>query len=246
MTTASDPYPRFLPNGDTALTVEFGAAIDRAIAARVVTLSRRLAAADVDGLVETVPTFRSLIVHFDPDRVASSALEERVTALLPDLDETSAGTRLWTIPACYDAAVAPDLQDVGARTGLTGTQITECHAAETYFVYMIGFLPGYPYLGDVPEPLVLPRREDPRTRVPPGSLAIAQTMSAVYTIESPGGWHIIGRTPAPLFDAETEPPARLAPGDLVRFEPVSIEALSRLEDEVRDGRFRLSHEEVGP
>lgn len=244
MATAFNSSPRFLANGDTALSVEFGQSIDRAVAGRVVALARRLAEEGIDGVVETVPTFRSLLIHFDPDIVTAQQIEDRAELLLHDLTEQSGPSRCWTVPACYDEAVAPDLQEVAEHAGLTGAQVAECHASETYFVYMMGFLPGYPYLGDVPAPLVLPRRTNPRTRVPAGSLAIAQTMTAVYTLESPGGWHLIGRTPVPFFDVWNDPPALLAPGDLVRFDPVPLDEIGRIQDRIRLGSFRLDCQEV--
>ncbi len=244
MAAALNSIPRFLPNGDTALAVEFGQSIDRAVAGRVVALARALNEESIDGVVETVPTYRSLLIHFDPDIVTAEQIEDRAGRILYDLTEQTGPSRCWTIPACYDEVVAPDLQVVAEHAGMTGAQVAECHAGETYFVYMMGFLPGYPYLGDVPAPLVLPRRANPRTRVPAGSLAIAQTMTAVYTLESPGGWHLIGRTPVPFFDAENDPPALLAPGDLVRFEPMSLDEIGRIEDQIRSGSYRFDCQEV--
>lgn len=246
MAAVSNSFPRFLANGDTALAVEFGQSIDRAVAGRVVALARALNEESIDGVVETVPTYRSLLIHFDPDIVSAEQIEDRAQRMLHDLAEQTGPSRCWTIPACYDEAVAPDLQVVAEHAGLTGAQVAECHAGETYFVYMMGFLPGYPYLGDVPAPLVLPRRTNPRTRVPAGSLAIAQTMTAVYTLESPGGWHLIGRTPVPFFDARNDPPALLAPGDLVRFEPVSLDEIGRIEDQIHSDSYRLDCQEVVP
>lgn len=246
MTDLQVSYPRFLANGDRACSVEFGDSVDRAIAARVVSLARRISRLQIDGIVELVPTFRSLLIHFDPDRVSQDHIRERALDELEEPEGASGPARRWTIPACYDPTVAPDIEEVAAHAGLDAKGVADCHASETYFVYMMGFLPGYPYLGDVPGPLVLPRRTDPRTRVPAGSVAIAQTMTAVYTLESPGGWHLIGRTPVRFFDAEADPPALLAPGDLVCFEPVSLERLGEIEAEVRSGRFRIACNEVSP
>ena len=127
---------------------------------------------------------------------------------------------MWRIPACYDPSLSPDLAEVATRTGLTPQQVAERHSAVTYHVYMVGFLPGYPYMGDLPAELALPRRENPRTKVPPGSIAIATTLTAVYTLESPGGWHLIGRTPAPLWDLRRDRPVVLQAGDKVVFRPI--------------------------
>ena len=216
--------PRFLPSGDTALVVEFGERIDRGLSAAVIGLAERIRVADLGGVTETVPSFRSLLVHYDPLATSAERLTGQISGLIASQigGETAAqaSRRLWRIPACHDPEFAPDLAEVAATAGLTPDEAIALHGATRYHVYMIGFLPGFPYLGDLPEALRLPRRENPRVKVPAGSLAIAAAMTAVYTYESPGGWHLIGRTPVPLFDLRAEPPARLRPGDAVLFEPI--------------------------
>lgn len=213
---------RFLPCGDTALCVEFGDRIDRRVSALVMALAQKVEAAAISGVVELVPTFRSLLIHYDPSALQQADLRARLEPLLAGLKPAEASSRLWRLPACYDPSVAPDLAEVAERTRLSPQQVVERHSAVTYHVYMVGFLPGYPYMGDLPPELALPRRENPRTHVPAGSIAIATTQTAVYALESPGGWHLIGRTPAPLWNVQREPPVLLGPGDKVRFEPVSL------------------------
>ena len=151
--------------------------------------------------------------------------------------------RSWRIPACYDPSLSPDLAEVATRTGLTPQQVAERHSAVTYHVYMVGFLPGYPYMGDLPPELALPRRENPRTKVPPGSIAIATTLTAVYTLESPGGWHLIGRTPAPLWDLRRDRPVVLQAGDKVVFRSIPLEEYDALLAQAAAGTFRLEAEE---
>jgi KipI family sensor histidine kinase inhibitor len=218
----AQPVTRFLQCGDTALAVEFGDGIDRHVSALVVGLAEKLAAACISGVVEVVPTFRSLMIHYDPLLLPRSELEKKVAPLLSAPPAPQAVNRLWRLPACYDPSLAPDLAYVASSTGLTPEQVAERHSAVQYHVYMVGFLPGYPYMGDLPPELALPRRETPRTNVPAGSIAIATTLTAVYTLESPGGWHLIGRTPAALWDAGRRPPAILAAGDKVMFQPVPL------------------------
>jgi inhibitor of KinA len=214
--------PRFLACGDTALCVEFGDQIDREVSARVLALADRIQAAGIAGVVELVPTFRSLLVHYDPSVGSQSELKAALAPLAVNLDAAQGASRKWRLPACYDTSVAPDLDEVASRTGLSVRQVIERHSAVTYHVYMLGFLPGYPYLGDLPPELALPRRENPRTRVPPGSIAIATTMTAVYPLESPGGWHLIGRTPVALWDVRRNPPVLLSAGDKIEFSPISV------------------------
>ena len=235
----SHPQVRLLPNGDTALAVEFGERIDRATSERVLALHDRLAHAALPGVVELLPTFRSLMVHYDPLRTSHAELSRRLERLLDGLEAVRPAARRWTIPVCYDPAFALDLEEVAARTGLTPAEVVEQHSTTTYHVYMIGFLPGYPYMGDLPARLALPRRENPRTQVPAGSVAIATTMTAVYTLQSPGGWHILGRTPVPLWDRRRSPPAVLAPGDKVRFAPVGMDEFARLAEQAAAGDLEL-------
>jgi KipI family sensor histidine kinase inhibitor len=235
--------PRFLPCADTALTVEFGDEVDRRVSALVLAFAARVKAAAIAGIVELVPTFRSLLIHYDPAAVSQAELKQRLVPLLSGLNAGVSCGRLWRIPVCYHESLAPDLAEVADRTGLAPEQVVERHSAVTYHVYMLGFLPGYPYLGDLPPELALPRRDSPRTAVPAGSVAVATNLTAVYALESPGGWHVIGRTPAPLWDLRREPPAMLAAGDQVRFEPISLDAYGALAASGAAGEFRLAAEE---
>jgi KipI family sensor histidine kinase inhibitor len=241
---ASDPRPRLLPNGDTALTVEFGERIDRATSERVLALHERVARAALPGVVELLPTFRSLMVHYDPARTTHAALADAIAPLAAGLEGVKPAARRWTLPVCYDPSFALDLDEVAARTGLTPAEVIEHHSATTYHVYMIGFLPGYPYVGDLPARLALPRRENPRTQVPAGSVAIATTLSAIYTLASPGGWHILGRTPAALWSRRRTPPAVLAPGDQVRFAPIGMAEFERLAAQAAAGQLELEGEDA--
>jgi KipI family sensor histidine kinase inhibitor len=238
--------PRFLPSGDTALVVEFGDRIDRQLSAAVIGLAERIRVADLGGVTETVPTFRSLLVHYDPLATSAERLTGQISGLIPGLIGGSAAAlasgRLWRIPACHEAEFAPDLAEVAAKAGLTSDEAIALHCAERYHVYMIGFVPGFPYLGDLPEALQLRRRENPRVKVPAGSVAIAASMTAVYPYESPGGWHLIGRTPVPLFDTRAEPPALLRPGDAVLFEPISEAEFERIARAVENDDYTLTPE----
>jgi KipI family sensor histidine kinase inhibitor len=212
---------RFLLSGDTAVTVEFGDRIDRALSEAVLRLNAFVRAANLPGVVETVPTFRSLAVHYDPLATDSGDLIPAIEKLIDGGRGDRKQSNLWRVPACYETSHAPDLADVARRTGLSTDEIVRLHSGTRFYIYMLGFVPGYPYMGDLPEAIVLPRRNDPRTRVPAGSIAIAAGMTAVYPVESPGGWHLIGATPIRLFDPRCPRPALFNPGDTVRFEPIS-------------------------
>jgi len=212
---------RFLPAGDAAVVVEFGDHVSRTLNDRVLRLNARVRAAELPGMVETVPTFRSLMIHYDPLVTGSANLITAVKNLLDSGGGETKHLKLWRIPVCYAISHAPDLEDVARSTGLSTEEVIRLHCTTRYHIYMIGFVPGYPYMGDLPPALVLPRRTDPRTRVPPGSIAIATGLTAIYPLESPGGWRLIGRTPIRLFDLRWPRPALLGPGDAVQFDPVS-------------------------
>ena len=231
----SDPQFKFLSHCDSAVAVEFGDRIDRAVSERVLALHDRLTQKPPPGVVELVPTFRSLMVHYDPLRTSRAELTQLLERTLRGLEGTSPKARRWSIPVCYDPAYGLDLREVASRTGLDATEVIARHCSVAYHVYMIGFTPGYPYMGDLPAELELPRREDPRTQVPAGSVAIATSMTAVYTLPSPGGWHILGRTPAPLWDWTRNPPALLAPGDKVTFVPIAADEFERIARQAEAG-----------
>lgn len=231
--------PRVMPSGDTALVIEFGDSIDREINARVIALADRIWMAKIDGIVEMVPTFRSLMVHYDPDLVLFGELAGRIEALLPGLSAVAHAHRLWVLPTCFGGEHGPDLEDVAQRTGLRPAEVIATLTAQSYHVYCLGFLPGWPYMGDVPARLSLPRRETPRTRVPMGAVCIAQTMNGIYPLESPGGWHLLGRTPVRMFDVRRRHPVLLSPGDEVRYEPISAAEFADLEVKAEAGLLEI-------
>lgn len=235
---------KLLPAGDTALVVEFGEQVDRRISARVLALAKRLNAARIEGLIETVPTFRSLMLVYDPLVLPAATLTVRVIELMPDAQPAEEPGRLWRLPACYDPRVAPDLESVAAASGLTPAQVIERHSATPYHVYMLGFLPGQAYMGDLPAELALARRQTPRPRIPARSLAIAGAMTCIFPLETPCGWHLIGRSPVPLWEGGASPHALLGPGDAVTFAPISLREYERLEAQAAEGRLRITPTET--
>jgi len=211
--------PRILPCGDTALAVEFGNEIDPAINARVLALSTRVNQG-VSGVVETVPTYRSLLVHYDPIVTDFDALGATLTALSADLSDEPTEGQLWRIPVVYGGAFGIDLDNVAARHGLTPAELIARHAAPVYRVYMIGFMPGFAYLGGLDPSIATPRREVPRVKTPAGTISIGAGPAAVASIEAPSGWHLLGRTPVRTFMLDRDPPFILGPGDRVTFKPI--------------------------
>jgi inhibitor of KinA len=230
---------RVLPAGDTAIVVEFGDRIDRELSMAVLSLAQSLDAEKIAGIVETVPTFRSLMVHYEPLTLTAASLVVRIDEQMKKLQAREiVGHRVWNLPVCYDPRFAIDLDDVARRTSLSRHQIIERHCSPLYHVYMLGFLPGQAYLGEVAAELALDRRETPRAKVPAGSLAIAATMSCVFPLETPCGWHVIGRCPVPLWD-HARGTALLAPADKVMFVPVSAREYESLATRASQGVLRI-------
>jgi inhibitor of KinA len=220
---------RILPLGDRAILVEFGSAIDEEARLLVRASFEQLSSQPPAGVLDIVPGFASIAVHYDPAQSAGAgatphvAISEAVEELLRTAVVTPSGeARLVEIPVCYDPSLAPDLDEVAAHARLTPAQVVELHSAPDYVVHMIGFLPGFPYLGGLDPRLTTPRRSSPRTRVPAGTVGIGGSQTGVYTIDSPGGWQLIGRTARRLFDVERDPPTLLRIGDKVRFRPVTL------------------------
>jgi KipI family sensor histidine kinase inhibitor len=235
---------RFLSAGDRALVVEFGDRIDRELSADVLRLGAIIGSSALDGVVETVPTFRSLTVYYDPLVTTRAKLQPAIASLLEGERWPQTSASLWRVPACYEGDFAPDLDDVARLTGLTRGDIVALHSSTRFHVYMLGFLPGFPYMGDLPEVLALPRRANPRTRVPAGSISIAMTLTAIYPYESPGGWHLIGATPVRLFDARQEGPALFNPGDAITFEPINPDRFAAIREAVVKDRYELKRSPI--
>ncbi|MGH6842023.1 MAG: 5-oxoprolinase subunit B family protein, partial [Methylocella sp.] len=194
------PKPRYLHAGESALVVEFGDTIDPKIHDFVMALDAAIRQAKWEGVIETVPTYRSLMIHFDPRRLTTEALAEALAGL--DCAATPPRTRrqLWRIPACYDGPYGEDIAEVEAILGLPRARIIGLHLGARYRVYMYGFAPGFTFLGGLPEELKIARRPVPRAPAPPGSLLIAGGQALIAGCAMPTGWYMIGRTPVKMFD----------------------------------------------
>ena len=213
----ADPPPRILPCGDSAVTVEFGDTVDAALNDRVLALDAALAAAPYAGFVEAVPTYRSLMVHYDPVTIGFDAVADLLLGLAASAPALPAAGRRWRIPVVYGGAFGIDLEDVARRHGLTPDEVVARHMAGDYRVYMIGFLPGFSYLGGLDQSIATPRRDDPRLVTPPGTISIGGVQAAVQCLAAPSGWHLLGRTPVRTYHPGRDPVFLLSPGDRVVF-----------------------------
>ena len=207
------------PLGDSSILIQLGDEIHPALNARVHALDSLLQ--NIPGIVETVPAYCTLLVHYDPLASNYSEIKNQIEEKLTLIDDsTHRPSRRLEIPVLYGNASGPDLEPVATTLSLSPSELIRLHSEREYTVYMMGFTPGFPYMGILNEELILPRMSTPRTRVPAGSVAIAGSQTGIYPIDSPGGWHILGWTPLKLFDPMSESPFLFAPGDIVRFIPV--------------------------
>lgn len=224
-------YPRLIPAGDTALVVELGDEVSFAINARVRALDRLVAAAAIAGVIETLPTNRSLLVLYEPLAIDHRALCRAIAALLEQVppEPIETGGRSWVIPVVYGGGFGIDLARVAAQLRLTEDELIARHAARAYRVFMIGFQPGFSYLGALDAALAVSRLDEPRAEIPAGTVSIAGVQTAINSVAAPSGWNLIGRTPVRLFELRRSAPFLLAPGDRVRFRPVPHDAWTALE-----------------
>jgi KipI family sensor histidine kinase inhibitor len=229
---------RYLSCGDTAFSVEFGNEISAEINGRVMALHAAIGRAKIAGVVETVPSMRSLMVCYDPLATSRAELEPEIEGLIARGLPTDMASRQVTIPCCYDdREFAPDLPEVAERTKKKVEEVIAAHLASRFKVYVLGFMPGLAYIAGLEPSLFLPRRSQPRVRVPRSTVAIAMDMTTIYPFESPGGWHLIGRTPLWMFDQRREQPVFLAPGDALSFQRIDRRTFDRIAREVEAGTF---------
>ncbi|MCG8637092.1 MAG: 5-oxoprolinase subunit PxpB [Desulfobacterales bacterium] len=237
MIQAAHPFydtPVFRPAGDRGLLMEFGNVIDPAINARIRGFADRLSGDMPPGVEEIIPTYCALILVYDPLATAPDTLIPGLTALNEELTaRPQPAPDIVELPVCYHPDLGPDLAHVAEVHDLTPEEVVEIHTSPLYPVYMIGFTPGFPYLGGLPERLHTPRLSSPRTHVPAGSVGIANNQTGIYPIASPGGWQLIGQCPVKLFDPLKEDPILLKAGSLLKFTAVSLDEFRKIREENR-------------
>ena len=208
------------PLGDSALLVQLGDEIHPALNARVHALNALLQD-PIQGILETVPAYSTLLIHYDPLTLTFDQVSQWVRDKMTQLNDSFHRTpRRLEVPVRYGGASGPDLETVAVSKGISPADVIRIHSEREYTVYMMGFTPGFPYLGTLNEQLIMPRMETPRTLVKAGSVAIAGSQTGIYPLDSPGGWHLIGWTPLKLFDPASETPFLFSPGDRARFIPI--------------------------
>lgn len=221
---------RFLPCGDQAVTVEWGSTIDEHINRQVHAFARKVEALSHPAITEVVPTYRSATVHYRPEVLSYEELKHLLAPLAQGSAEEAEELPVVEIPVCYGGEYGPDLLEVAQHCSLTPEEVIARHTAPTYRIYMLGFTPGFPYLGGMDPSIAAPRRKEPRIHIPAGSVGIAGEQTGVYPIVSPGGWQLIGRTPLRLFDPQKEQPILLSAGAGIRFVSIDEEAFRKMEE----------------
>ncbi len=222
-------YPRIIPASDSALLIEFGDSIDYAINARVYAVQRKIEASEVnDAVIEFIPSYRSLLVEYDGSKYSYAEISDRVAVCVENADDQASSIvatdqDAHQIPVAYGGEFGPDLETVAEHAGLAADEVISIHSGVDYHVFMLGFAPGFPYLGGMDERIACPRLATPRTMVPAGSVGIAEAQTGVYPNASPGGWQLIGRTPMALFDVDSDPPVAMLPGTKVNFVPITYD-----------------------
>ncbi len=224
---------------DTGVTVEFGDVIDPVVNARVREFCRILAERQVPGIIEVIPTYRSALVHFDPVVLTRESVHTLIRSALCVPAESQTQTRKITrLPVLYGGDEGPDLAFVARHANLEVDEVIRLHTQPLYLVYMLGFTPGYPYMGGLDPRLATPRLSTPRLKTPRGSVGIAGGQTGIYSVDSPGGWRIIGRTPVKLFDPESTPQFLFEAGDYIQFRSVLHEEYLQIAANVQDGSYR--------
>lgn len=210
--------PRIHPLGDSSVLVQLGDEIDFTINQRVHTLANLIDSSALDGIIETVPAYATLLVHYDPLNLSYAQVKNYLRARITQVEESDfRKPRQVEVPVRYGGEYGPDLDFVASHCGLPVEDVIRIHAERIYTIFMMGFTPGFPYMGTLDDAIITPRLPTPRTRVPAGTVAIAGSQTGIYSIDSPGGWQLIGWTPLKLFAPESDSPFLFSPGDEVKF-----------------------------
>ena len=231
-------YPQIKITGDTSVAVVFGNEISTDINTRIRAFDEALAEEQIDGVYETVPTYCSLTIHYAPERIRYEELKGRLEALLAVSHKAQKlNTIVMEIPVVYGGEYGPDLETVAAHNGMSTEDVIRIHSGAEYLIYMLGFTPGFSYMGGMDESIATPRLKTPRVLIPAGSVGIAGKQTGIYPIDSPGGWQLIGRTPVKLYDAHRDTPILLDAGLHVKFIPIDEAEYKRIETRIEQGRY---------
>lgn len=236
---------KYSPCGDKALLMEFGNSIDPEINKKIRSVMKALDQENISSIEEIIPTYRSILIIYDPLKIRFDALVNELKKLEDSIgQEYDSSIRIFEIPTVYGGEYGPDIEFVAKHNGLTVREVIDIHTSVNYLIYMLGFTPGFTYLGGLDERIETPRLENPRTKIPAGSTGIAGKQTGIYPIESPGGWQLIGRTPVKLYDPYKDPPVLLNAGDYVKFVEVDENEYHKILEKVEREEYEISIREV--
>lgn len=233
------PEIRILPAGDLSLIVEFGNEISKACNGRVIQLDEWFRTKQIAGVIETIPAFCSLLIYYDPLKISYKKLCRYIKGFVGKAKEIEEKQkRIIEIPVCYGGKYGEDLKDLAGFVGMNESQVVEIHSSIDYLIYMLGFLPGFPYLGGLDKRLEIPRLSNPRTSIPAGSVGIGGKQTGIYPIDSPGGWRLIGKTPLKLYDSKRENMLLYQAGDYIRFKPIDEDEFIHIAELVENEDYK--------
>ena len=230
---------RYLVSGDSSVCVEFGNEISPDINRKIRAFKIAVEKSGIPGIVETVPTYRSLLVHYKPEVIGYKAITEKFKSLMGTLDNIEIPPpTVIEIPVLYGGEMGPDIENVASHNGKTVEEVIKIHTSQEYLIYMIGFIAGFPYLGGMSKEIATPRLKEPRVKIDGGSVGIAGEQTGIYPLDSPGGWQLIGRTPLKLYDAEREKPVLLEAGQYIKFRSISQKEFDETAKAVEAGSYK--------
>ena len=233
------PDIRILTAGDSALLIEFGKEINPETNRKITALVQLMREQHIEGIVDVIPAFCSLLINYDPRVLSYEELKERMEHLLKMETKTEATRkRIFEIPVCYGGEYGPDIENIAEHAGLSVEAVIKIHSSKDYLIYMLGFLPGFTYLGGLDERIHTPRLASPRLKIRAGSVGIGGSQTGIYPLDSPGGWQLMGMTPVRTYDPERQTPILVEAGDYIRFIPIDEEEFLRIQELVEKGEYQ--------
>ncbi len=233
------PDIRILTAGDSALLIEFGKEINPETNRKITALVQLMREQHIEGIVDVIPAFCSLLINYDPRVLSYEELKERMEHLLKMETKTEATRkRIFEIPVCYGGEYGPDIENIAEHAGLSIEEVIKIHSSKDYLIYMLGFLPGFTYLGGLDEQIHTPRLASPRLKIRAGSVGIGGSQTGIYPLDSPGGWQLMGMTPVRTYDPERQTPILVEAGDYIRFIPIDEEEFLRIQELVEKGEYQ--------
>jgi inhibitor of KinA len=231
---------KYLNAGDRALVIEFGDEIEEKINSKIRSLTLAMERENIKGIIETIPTYRSLMIIYEPMIIELQELTDKAKSIMVKMDEMKIpDARVIEIPTLYGGEYGPDIEFVAQHNKISQEEVIKIHTSKEYLIYMIGFTPGFPYLGGMNDEIATPRLQNPRSKIPVGSVGIAGEQTGIYPIESPGGWQLIGRTPVKLYDPYRKEPVLLNAGDFIKFIEIDEVEYKNIEALEREGKYKV-------